>query len=164
LNTPSSPPPRRNATLDPVTRRQIDQDHDSWIDRYEFLALYLYFHTGIPPWVRKEQHVAIEEQRRQFQKMVKQASVDVQDASAAVEKAMENEKVEGQSHEDQDGPLKDAMAHMHNMRVKQDGVRKEVAADKKKLEAREAEREHQARAHAAERQRIGAAFAAACAN
>ena len=86
----------------------------------------------------------------------------MQEASEAVEKAMEDEKALGQSHEDTDGPLKEAMQRMHDMRVRQDSVRKQVAADKHKLEAREADRERQAREHTLEKQRIEAAFLAAC--
>jgi len=130
---------------------QVDTDGDGWVDRQEFLTLYIYFHTNIPDWVKEIQDT--KNQAKMDSIMVSQYEVTARVASAA--KALEEAQrsvARGISGSERQRLM--AEQELTALQAEQEAVRIQVADEKIKLELSVQARAVKLKEHLAKKRQI----------
>jgi len=122
-----------------VIWNQVDTDGDGWVDRDEFLTLYIYFHSRVPSWVTDVSDQRYQKKKAELAQRILTAAKSVQTAQQKID---EERRMHGP------GPNTQALERALSRELAvQDRVRQEVAASNKRLEDSVAERSNKLKEH-----------------
>jgi len=114
----------------------VDTDGDGWVDRSEFLILYIYFHQQMPDWVETEQKRQLGKHHAMLGDRLRQASKALEDAQKSADRASTQYE---KGHLPQD-KHEAARSELQMKEQEQDKVRQTVANERRLIEHAQRER------------------------